>query len=418
MQKSLNKLDQYCTNWGLTVNASKTKTVIFNKPFTKKIKSITFHIGSSIIEVQNSYCYLGIDITNTGSFRKAHENLYKKAIKAQYSIFSSVHAYSDTPNIPLFLRLFDSLIKPVLLYGSEVWGVCKPQKRTKNGDFDTQNCSSDIKTLDKFVNKFYRTLLGVPNTTSTVGTHFELGRIPIKLNIFKSMLKYWIRLVTLPKTRLVAHCYWSLLAKTDFQDEWISSLKNIIQHSGFCHLWINQESICEMNPKESLKIITAITKSLEDQFLQNATSEISSQNKLNLYQNMDRTLKIAPHLMALDTRKKRSLFTKLRLGTLKLEIETGRWDKTNKNERFCKLCTTNKVETETHFLFDCPALSHVRDPLLNDILALHPYLALQSNQRKTLKLFFNNRLDKPSLDLASTLLSTLVSSRDELMNSK
>ena len=173
-----------------------------------------------------------------------------------------------------------------------------------------------------------------------------------------------------------------------------------------------------MNPKESLKIITAITKSLEDQFLQNATSEISSQNKLNLYQNMDRTLKIAPHLMALDTRKKRSLFTKLRLGTLKLEIETGRWDKTNKNERFCKLCTTNKVETETHFLFDCPALSHVRDPLLNDILALHPYLALQSNQRKTLKLFFNNRLDKPSLDLASTLLSTLVSSREELMNSK
>ena len=84
-----------------------------------------------------------------------------------------------------------------------------------NGDFDTQNCSSDIKTLDKFVNKFYRTLLGVPNTTSTVGTHFELGRIPIKLNIFKSMLKYWIRLVTLPNTRLVAHCYWSLLAKTD-----------------------------------------------------------------------------------------------------------------------------------------------------------------------------------------------------------
>ena len=121
---------------------AKLKQLYLTNHSQKKIKSITFHIGSSIIEVQNSYCYLGIDITNTGSFRKAHENLYKKAIKAQYSIFSSVHAYSDTPNIPLFLRLFDSLIKPVLLYGSEVWGVCKPQKRTKNGDFDTQNCSS------------------------------------------------------------------------------------------------------------------------------------------------------------------------------------------------------------------------------------------------------------------------------------
>ena len=304
LQNSLNKLNNYCTDWGLSVNASKTKTVIFNKPFTKKIKAMSFHIGTSTIETQNSYCYLGIDITNTGNFRKAHENLYKKAIKAQYSIFSAVNAYSDTPNIPLFLRLFDSLIKPVLLYGSEVWSVCKPQKRTKNGDFDTQNCSSNIKTLDKFVNKFYRTLLGIPNTSSTVGTHFELGRLPIKLNIFKAMLKYWFRLVTLPKSRLVSHCYWSLMGKTNFQDEWISSLKNIIQHSGYCHLWNDQESISQINPKQIPQIITGITKSLENQFLQNATAEISNQNKLNLYQKMERPFKIAPHLTTLDTRKK------------------------------------------------------------------------------------------------------------------
>ena len=96
--------------------------------------------------------------------------------------------YSDEPNIPLFLRLFDSLLKPILLYSSEIWGVCKPQQKFKYGDFDTQKISSDIKNVDKFVNKFYRTLLGVPNTCSTIGTHMELGRLPIKLNIFKSML--------------------------------------------------------------------------------------------------------------------------------------------------------------------------------------------------------------------------------------
>ena len=201
-------------------------------------KKLNFTFGTSKIEVHNSYRYLGIDISNTGKFSKSHENLYKKAIKAQYSIYSSINVYSDQPNIPLFLRLFDSLLKPILLYGSEIWGMCKPQTKNKNGDYSTQKISSNIKTLDKFVNKFYRTLLGVPNTCSTIGVHMELGRLPIKLNIFKSMLSFWFRLVTLPKTRLVSHCYWSLFDKTDIKDDWMSSIKNIIGSSQWRH-WSN-----------------------------------------------------------------------------------------------------------------------------------------------------------------------------------
>ena len=126
--------------------------------------------------------------------------------------------YSDEPNAPLFLRLFDSLLKPIILYGSEIWGVCKPLKTNKNGDFDTQNCSSGIKSVDKFVNKFYKSLLGVPTHTSTVGIHMELGRLPIKLNIIKAMLKFWFRLVTLPQNRLVSQCYWTLQNITNFHE--------------------------------------------------------------------------------------------------------------------------------------------------------------------------------------------------------
>ena len=169
---------------GSLYKRQKTKVVIFNKSFTQKIRNHKFHIGASRIDVQNSYCYLGIEISNTGNFSKSHDNLYKKTIRAQYSIFSSVPVYSDEPNAPLFLRLFDSLLKPILLYGSEIWGVSKPLKINKNCDFDTQNCSSGIKTIDKFVNKFYRTLLSVPINTSVVGVHAELGRLPIKINIF------------------------------------------------------------------------------------------------------------------------------------------------------------------------------------------------------------------------------------------
>ena len=236
LQNSLNNLETYCKNWGLSINAKKTKVVVFNKPFTKKIRNLKFHIGTSQIDVQNSYCYLGIFISNTGNFSKSHENLFRKATRAKYSLLASINMYSDEPNAPLFLRLFDSLLKPIILYGSEIWGVCKPLKTNKNGDFDTQNCSSGIKSVDKFVNKFYKSLLGVPTHTSTVGIHMELGRLPIKLNIIKAMLKFWFRLVTLPQNRLVSQCYWTLQNIPNFHDTWLNSIKNIIDSSGFSHI--------------------------------------------------------------------------------------------------------------------------------------------------------------------------------------
>ena len=133
LQNSLDRLNKYCNDWGLVVNASKTKVVTFNKTFNSKIRNQKFNIGTNNIDVENTYCYLGIDISNTGKCNKTNENLYKKAIRAQYSIYSSIDVYSDQPNIPLFLRLFDSLLKPILLYGSEIWGICKPQKKTRMG---------------------------------------------------------------------------------------------------------------------------------------------------------------------------------------------------------------------------------------------------------------------------------------------
>ena len=101
-----------------------------------------------------------------------------------------------------------------------------------------------------------------------------------------------------------------------------------------------------------------------------------------------------------------------------IKIETGRWDKTNKNERFCKLCTMNRIENESHFLFDCPALTLTRNPLLQDIYSIHPELAQLPSEIKTRRLFFNEKLDQPTLDSASNLLLELTLARDKFLNNK
>ena len=49
----------------------------------------------------------------------------------------------------------------------------------------------------------------------------------------------------------------------------------------------------------------------------------------------------------------------MRTSAHKLEIETGRYTKTKREERHCKLCTL-AVENELHFIMSCPKLSKRR----------------------------------------------------------
>jgi hypothetical protein len=44
---------------------------------------------------------------------------------------------------------------------------------------------------------------------------------------------------------------------------------------------------------------------------------------------------------------------KFRISAHKLNIEVGHYNKTPRNERFCKKCNTSEIEDEMHFLLLC-----------------------------------------------------------------
>ena len=59
---------------------------------------------------------------------------------------------------------------------------------------------------------------------------------------------------------------------------------------------------------------------------------------------------------------------KLRISNhkVKLNIETGRYDKISRCDRIYPVCGFN-IEDEIHFLFDCPKYSTIRDDFFNKI---------------------------------------------------
>ena len=84
LQSALSGLHEYCVQWDLKVNISKTNVVIFSRGKVKKYP--TFKIGEEFVEVKPEYVYLGVTFSYNGSFKSAIEKQITQARKAMYSL--------------------------------------------------------------------------------------------------------------------------------------------------------------------------------------------------------------------------------------------------------------------------------------------------------------------------------------------
>ena len=91
--------------------------MIFNK--TGRMLRDYFTIGGSQIECVKSYRYLGIIFSNSGSFTLAISDLKIKA-KASFKLKKVIDTNNLGPKVAL--SLFNSLTKPIALYGTYIYG--------------------------------------------------------------------------------------------------------------------------------------------------------------------------------------------------------------------------------------------------------------------------------------------------------
>lgn len=221
LQTALNLYASYCKLWKLDINSDKTKIMIFSKG---RVGNHSFMINGVQLEVVTEYKYLGILFNRSGSFLTAKKYIANQASRAMFNLLKK--ARSLLLPIDIQIELFQKTIKPILLYGSEVWGF------------------GNLNILEQVQLKFLKHILNVKKSTPNCIVYGETGVLPLKVDIQSRMIGYWSKLVYPVTSNLSTKLYF--IAKTYINGshqntcfKWFEEVRNILISCGNIGFWDN-----------------------------------------------------------------------------------------------------------------------------------------------------------------------------------
>ncbi len=148
LQKQIDGLFLFCSNFQMIVNTLKSKVMIFGK----RDQNVEFMFNGKNLYIVDSYKYLGVifnSVQRQGSniFNTMLDATREKALKACFVAIKKCSSIGRvTPKISL--QLFDSFVLPVLEYGCEIWS---------NG--------AQVEKLERIQLKFLKLMLGPGHTS-------------------------------------------------------------------------------------------------------------------------------------------------------------------------------------------------------------------------------------------------------------
>ena len=407
-QKQINVLNNFCNEWGIEVNQSKTKVVEFGDKKSTTGTKPKFYLQDKLLETVDSYCYLGVLLHQSGKLGSAQDSLKSKAMRAFFGLKRTIMRSKIT--FKAATTLFDSLIKPIVLYGAPLFTPTSPVvkaivKSIKTNKPLLQNFLPKVSRSpsEKVHLSFMKWALGVHRKTSNIGTWGETGRYPLVYQAIRLTLNFYKRLQNLPNSsfakaalkdqklfKLPWFSYIEPLTELDeiFKLDHVSA-NRILNSKGrptqlrikpSCNKKISSLSgLREDNPLPSKKFrVEEVMKNLTQKFVQSWEDGKSSSTKLSYYNVIKQKFAREPYLDCSKGFSQRYYTTQLRISAHDLHIERGRYSNTPRDERICHWCNTSMgvaiVECEKHLLFECDMYASLRDKLitrLNNIPAIN-----------------------------------------------
>ena len=323
LQKHLLALEHFCKQSGMQVNMKKTKCLVLG---TKQELSLYF--AGEKVEMVTSYKYLGVEFSQSMSWATCVKHRVAHGYKAFYSMVQKCKA-ANLSTWKLKKQLFTSLVRPVALYGVQVWGPTTAQSNWRK-----------VEAIQKL---FLEMELGVKTQTPYTLLLAEAGLLPLEVEALYLTLQYAMRVQALTDSRLPKQAFYASRASGWYADvcRWAQA-------------WDLSEHEWHIEPKRlwSLLQCKAVRKLWSDPSprLQYFIRDV---NPMVLYEEQE-------YLGAPISMRLRQVIARYRLSSHHLEVEEGRWRGVRRHDRVCRLCDSGSIENEYHVFITCSWYHEIR----------------------------------------------------------
>jgi hypothetical protein len=288
-----------------------------------------------------------------------HRKILRSMLAMRYTIF--FFTILNNVELPIYqkCKLFDSLVSPILNFGSEIWGM---------------HPANDIEHVHT---KFLRRMLSVKKSTNLNALYGELARIPMSVIRKINMIKYWVKILNQDESSLQKKVY--IMLKTDCElgnvndGNWAFQIKSILQEHGFLYVWLQQSDIYTQIPFLEIK------QRIIDNFLQRWYSEVVNSRRLETYSLFKHAFERERYLEVITDQRFKNALARFRTSSHRLNIEIGRYNNVPRDQRVCLSCNMNILENEYHFLLVCPKYRELRRKYLKNYYCHWPTLTKFKN---------------------------------------
>lgn len=275
----------------------------------------SFNVHGVRIEYCSKYLYLGAWFTDDGNIRSvlALHDAKNTILVNKFSVFCAANT-----NMPFKYkkRVFDAAVTSSLVYSVESWFTLNPK------------C-----VISKY-NQLVRSLLGVRKWTSVNLCLIEAGIPPVQFIISKMTKNFLQKKLLLPDMEEPFHYVYDLCMRHNTR--------------GYRFLRKAREFDDSVNPLEPIKTI------IHNQ-PESSTKYVTYRSVLNPSLSVHKVYSSSEYIPDYI----RTSFTRLRLMSHNLKVETGRWSRTPPPLRHC-ICDRSEVQDEQHVLLQCPLVNDLR----------------------------------------------------------
>jgi hypothetical protein len=356
----------------MQVNTAKTEIVVFSN---SKATSSEHHDGWSLSNVPLKVCdqfkYLGFHLHATESFKFAAKAMHAAGLKALFALIQRCSALKiSNPHIKL--KLFDALVKPVLTYGAQLWGVAFPgPQNVLDSVSNLRHLDSDMERLQMM---FLRRISGVKKSTHRLVLLNEMESQPLQMDFWRLVLNFWNRCISLPSDSLLRLAFLENvgLARSGakcWSGTVIQSLDGVgvrSVHDGLPLQLCVDEIMKSWKANVLIQPLLGLAKC-------NPRQHDSRDVKLCTYSAwFAHPAKPSPHLRKNIAAPLHHVLMRFRMSSHSLHVESGRsvshGERLPRAERACPLCVHKYAEEEVckcmedelHFCFQCPAYDQLR----------------------------------------------------------